>query len=91
MIENPNNTLNDGFEYLKIDQNSFDAIIDQLVKMDYIILTMAQTYLISIDGYEFKYSYKSNRLKYIFRNYIFQIILTLLTFLLGLISGLMLK
>lgn len=91
MINNPNLNVDDIRNHFKFDDKLFDMIMEKLNNIGYISICLGMIFDVNISGYEFVKSYHSNQLKSIFRDYIFQIILSLLSFGLGLLSGLILK
>lgn len=91
MINNPNNNFSDISKKFDLNSLELSEIIRELKERDFASLDMSGYYDVSFKGKLFSKNYKSDIIKSIFKNYLFQIILSLLTFALGLLSGYLLK
>jgi len=86
MIKHPKNILAQLSDYLKLSYQQTHKLVRKLSAEGYIKLYLMDTYSVELDGYIFVKEYYKNIFKDLFKNYIFQIILVILSFLLGRLS-----
>lgn len=88
MIDNPNSDIYNIQQRLKLDNRLFKMIISKLNYEEYInISNDFKKFEVEMKGYEFKVNYWNKLIHDIFKDFIFQIILNILIFALGLKLG----
>lgn len=91
MLKYPSITVTDISNLMKLPITDMNEILETLERYDYAVIYIDGTYEVNFLGKIFKQDYYRNIFQSIFKTYIFQIILTLISFGLGLLSGLLLK
>ena len=91
MKDNPKSRTSLICKELNITYSELNEILDIIKQNDYAEIYINEKYMINFSGKLFVDNYYKNIFKGIFKNYLFQIILALISFGLGLLSGLLLK